>query len=155
MRNTIQPPKLNVKFNLAEKGIVGVQLKKADSLSWEIEGTSKYKQIDKLIERWMTAFSKKQQPNVELPIIFDGLPPFTLRVLTILRSIPFGVSLTYQELAEISGTPKGARAVGNACGRNPCPLIVPCHRVLAQNGLGGFTGGIEVKKALLVFEESP
>lgn len=150
-------PRLKAKFVLSEKGITNVAFvspaKSSSGMAWEIEGSSKGQQIEKMIEKWMTAFCKRQQPKVELPIVLDGLPPFTLHVLSILRSIPFGVSVTYQELAEIAGNPNGARAVGNACGRNPCPLIVPCHRVLASKGIGGFSmGGIEVKKALLSFE---
>lgn len=155
-RKKMLSPNLIVKFVLGAKGITAVKIcatsKKTQGITWEIEGSSKFHRIEKLIDTWMAAYSKGQQPTVDLPIVLDGLPPFTLHVLTILRSIPRGVSLTYQELAEIAGTPKGARAVGNACGRNPCPLIVPCHRVLASKGIGGFSVGVDIKKDLLAFE---
>lgn len=151
-------PDLKVTFILGQKGITGVNLspraKRGEGLIWETEGTSIVKNIKILIDNWMTAFSKKKQPNVELPIVLQNLPPFTLHILTILRSIPFGVSLTYKELAEIAGSQNGARAAGNACGRNPCPLIIPCHRVLAQDGIGGFSCGIDLKRTLLDFEKA-
>ena len=58
--------------------------------------------------------------------------------------------MTYGELAALAGRPAAARAVGAACGANPVPLIVPCHRVLAAGGgIGGFGGGLELKRALL------
>jgi methylated-DNA-[protein]-cysteine S-methyltransferase len=64
--------------------------------------------------------------------------PYQQRVWQALRTIPAGETLTYGQLAERLGS--GARAVGSACRANPCPLVVPCHRVVASNGLGGFAG---------------
>ncbi len=78
--------------------------------------------------------------------------PFQLAVWSALRAIPLGETRTYGELARALGRPGAARAVGRANGANPVPLIVPCHRVVAQAGLGGFTGGIEHKVRLLEHE---
>ena len=76
---------------------------------------------------------------------------YAQKVLHELRSIPFGEVITYGELARRVGT--SARAVGGAVGRNPVPIIVPCHRVLAGDGsLGGFSGGLDRKRALLAIE---
>jgi len=84
--------------------------------------------------------------------IFQGTE-FHRKVWTVIASIPYGETLTYGEIAEIIDKPNAARAVGNACGKNPIPVIVPCHRVLAANGkLGGYGGGLEVKRALLELE---
>ena len=69
-----------------------------------------------------------------------------------LAAVPYGQTLTYGELAERIGRPKAARAVGQAVGANPCLILIPCHRVLASNGLGGFGCGIERKKTLLALE---
>ncbi len=70
-----------------------------------------------------------------------------------LREIPYGSTISYRELARRVGRPKAARAVGSANGRNPLPIVIPCHRVIASDGsLGGFGGGIEVKQALLDLE---
>ena len=69
-----------------------------------------------------------------------------------LAAVPYGQTLTYGELAARIGRPTAARAVGQAVGANPCVIVIPCHRVLASNGLGGFGGGIERKIALLTIE---
>lgn len=80
--------------------------------------------------------------------------PFQRKVWEIVRGIPYGQTRSYGWVAAEAGIPKGAWAVGQAVGRNPVPLIVPCHRVVASDGsLGGFTGGIEIKRKLLELEK--
>jgi O-6-methylguanine DNA methyltransferase len=79
-------------------------------------------------------------------------PPFTRTVWRQLRKIPVGSVMTYGEIAAAIGRPGAARAVGNACGANPLPLFIPCHRAVARNGLGGFSGGLAWKRALLAAE---
>jgi len=75
---------------------------------------------------------------------------FVTKVLKEVRKIPYGETITYKELAErVRSSP---RAVGQALKRNPVPVIIPCHRVVAKNGLGGFSSGIEVKQKLLELE---
>jgi methylated-DNA-[protein]-cysteine S-methyltransferase len=78
---------------------------------------------------------------------------FTRAVHELLARIPYGETLTYREMAEETGNSRAARAVGGACGRNPVLIIVPCHRVVAAHGLGGFGGGLELKKRLLELEK--
>jgi len=74
---------------------------------------------------------------------------FQLRVWQELRKIPYGETITYRELARRLGNPKASRAVGQACGANPVPLIIPCHRVIAADGsLGGYSSGLERKRWL-------
>ncbi len=78
---------------------------------------------------------------------------FRMKVWNELQKIPFGVTLTYKELAARIGSPKGCRAVANACGANPFPILIPCHRVVACGGrTGGYTGGLDIKLALLDLE---
>lgn len=78
---------------------------------------------------------------------------FQRRVLTLTRMIPRGKVSTYGGLAEKLGMPKAARAVGTALATNPFPLVIPCHRVIRSDGsLGGYGGGLEMKKALLRME---
>ena len=77
---------------------------------------------------------------------------FQKMVWTELKKIPFGETRTYKEIAIAIGKPKAARAVANACGKNPYPIIIPCHRVVRSDGtIGGFTGdgGVEKKRQLL------
>lgn len=84
------------------------------------------------------------------PFAWPQATPFTLRVWRSLASIPAGSVLEYGALACRIGRPGGARAVGRACGANPLPLFIPCHRVLPKDGsLGGFTGGLPWKRLLL------
>jgi len=69
-----------------------------------------------------------------------------------LLEVPYGEVVTYKELACAVGSPGAARAVGNAVGKNPLPIVVPCHRVLAAKGLGGYSCGMDIKKKLLRLE---
>jgi methylated-DNA-[protein]-cysteine S-methyltransferase len=77
---------------------------------------------------------------------------FQIKVWKKLLKVPYGWVITYGELAREIGKPNAARAVGNAVGSNPIPIIVPCHRVVASNGIGGYSSGIEIKKILLKIE---
>ncbi len=79
--------------------------------------------------------------------------PFQRRVWQEARRIPFGESRSYGWIAEQLGQPGASRAVGQALGRNPLPVVIPCHRVLAKGGgLGGYSGGLDVKRRLLKLE---
>jgi O-6-methylguanine DNA methyltransferase len=81
---------------------------------------------------------------------------FDKRVWGALSALPWGSHTSYGELASVIGKPGAARAVGGACGRNPIPLIIPCHRVLQSGGLiGGYSGGAGVKERLLAIEGVP
>jgi methylated-DNA-[protein]-cysteine S-methyltransferase len=78
---------------------------------------------------------------------------FARRVLRAARRIPFGSVTTYSDMARRAGSPRAARAAGNALGSNPIPIVVPCHRVVhTGGGLGGYGGGLEVKRFLLTLE---
>ncbi len=80
--------------------------------------------------------------------------PFQLSVLEELIKIPYGTTVSYQEIAVRLGKPRAMRAVGAANGRNPIPVIIPCHRVIGANGnLTGFGGGLATKEALLKIEQ--
>jgi O-6-methylguanine DNA methyltransferase len=84
------------------------------------------------------------------PLDLSSGTDFQQRVWSELRKIPAGQSRTYSQIAQAIHKPKAVRAVGGACGANPIPIFVPCHRVLAANGrLGGFSSGLEWKKKLL------
>ena len=80
--------------------------------------------------------------------------PFQLAVLDALLEIPYGETVSYRDIAERIGHPSAVRAVGAANGRNPLPIVIPCHRVVGSDGsLTGFGGGIETKAALLRLEK--
>ncbi len=78
--------------------------------------------------------------------------PFQFGVLEAISAIPYGATVSYGELARRIGKPKAARAVGAVCAANPIPIIIPCHRVVASAGLGGFGGGLDLKRRLLALE---
>lgn len=88
-------------------------------------------------------------------IDLEGTPPFARRVYAATRALGPGATVTYGELAERVGSPGAQRAVGGALGRNPWPIVVPCHRVLAARGaIGGFSapGGVDTKRRMLAIE---
>ena len=88
------------------------------------------------------------------PLDLEGGTPFQKKVWAALRQIPAGQTESYGRLAAALGAPKAARAVGGACGANPIPLLIPCHRVLPSGGgLGGFSGGLQWKRRLLAMEK--
>jgi methylated-DNA-[protein]-cysteine S-methyltransferase len=94
-----------------------------------------------------------ERRDFEVPIDWQLVRGFGRRILEITSSIPFGSVSTYGAVAAEAGSPRGARAAGNALGANPIPIVVPCHRVLhATGGLGGYTGGLHRKRQLLAIE---
>jgi O-6-methylguanine DNA methyltransferase len=99
------------------------------------------------------AYLSGKSRSFSLPIDLDGQTPFQKKVWQMLQTIPYGRVRSYGWVARKIGKPGAARAVGAACGANPVPLLVPCHRVVAGDGsLGGFSGGLSNKKRLLKLE---
>lgn len=97
-------------------------------------------------------YFRGERQAFDLPLHPEG-SPFERKVWNTLCSIPYGTTWSYKQLAAEVGCPNGCRAVGNANGHNPIAIIIPCHRVIAHNGtLGGYTGGITIKKQLLRLE---
>jgi len=93
-----------------------------------------------------------QRTDFDLPLRLTGTD-FQLAVLAELQKIPYGETASYRDVAERIGRPKAVRAVGAANGRNPIPIVVPCHRVIGAGGdLTGFGGGLDTKEALLRLE---
>jgi methylated-DNA-[protein]-cysteine S-methyltransferase len=92
-----------------------------------------------------------ERTDFDVRMELDGTD-FQREVWTELTRIPYGETISYGELARRVGRPSAPRAVGQANGRNPIPVIVPCHRVLASNGIGGYGGGLKVKRQLLAVE---
>ncbi len=89
--------------------------------------------------------------NFTLPLCLNG-SPFEMRVWAVLLQIPYGETCSYGEIAAVCGNRKAARAVGQAVHRNPLPIVVPCHRVVGASNLGGYAGGLTVKRFLLRLE---
>ncbi|MGI6412978.1 MAG: methylated-DNA--[protein]-cysteine S-methyltransferase [Syntrophomonadaceae bacterium] len=89
--------------------------------------------------------------EIDLPRSSD----YARKVLYYVHTIPYGQTQTYSTVASKTGRPKAARAVGRIMGNNPIPLIIPCHRVIAKNGWGGFSapGGVYTKKSMILWEQ--
>ena len=104
------------------------------------------------VVRQLKAYFAGQRTSFELPLVLEGTD-FQKKVWIALREIPYGETVSYKKLAEAIGRPKAVRAVGAANGANPIPIIIPCHRVIGNDGsLTGFGGGLPLKKKLLDLE---
>jgi len=104
--------------------------------------------------RQVQAYFTGKLASFDLALDLSDLPPFSAATLHAACSIPRGQVATYGDLARQLGKPGGRRAVGQAMGRNPIPIIVPCHRVVSSTGLGGFSAeeGPDLKTRLLAHE---
>ena len=116
-------------------------------------------------KNWIYSASRFKHENDELIRYFEGElknfsvkchitgTAFQTKVLNELKTIPYGKTMSYSDVADRIGHPKAYRAVGSANGKNRLPIIFPCHRVISNNGeLGGFSGGLSIKKKLLELE---
>lgn len=119
-------------------------------LDWSAEATGKSELLDRALDQ-LRAYFAGELTEFDLPLQVDG-SEFQRTVCAAMLAIPFGETRTYGDIARDLGAPP--QPVGNACGGNPIPVIIPCHRVLSATGLGGFSGqgGIETKVALLKHE---
>lgn len=100
------------------------------------------------------AYVKGRGPCPAAELDFSGFTDFRKKVTAVVQEIPRGRTLTYGEVAVIAGHPRAARAVGHVMAANPFAVIVPCHRVVARQGMGGYFWGTGIKKKLLELEAS-
>jgi methylated-DNA-[protein]-cysteine S-methyltransferase len=104
----------------------------------------------------MDAYFAGQRRSFDVPVDWTLTTPFQQRVLDATRRVPPGELVSYGDIARTIGQPKASRAVGQALGHNPIPIVIPCHRIIASDGsLGGYTGGLTIKKKLLALEGAP
>jgi methylated-DNA-[protein]-cysteine S-methyltransferase len=103
--------------------------------------------------RQLAGYFAGELTEFDLSLAPDG-SPFEQRVWAAMQTIPYGETRSYGDLAAMIGS--APRAVGGACGRNPIPIVIPCHRVLAKTGLGGYSGdgGLATKQRLLQLEQT-
>lgn len=98
------------------------------------------------------AFFDGEKKSFDIQFELDGTD-FQKRVLEAISKIPYGETRSYKEVAIMAKSPNAARAVGNVCNKNKLFLLVPCHRVVASNGIGGYGGNLDAKRWLLNLEE--
>lgn len=95
-----------------------------------------------------------ERKSFDFTTVLVGGGDFFRRVAAAMRTVPYGETRTYAQIAEAIGSPKAYRAVGAACGKNPLLIVIPCHRIVASGGIGGFSCGIELKRKLLALENN-
>ena len=146
------------------RGVAGVQLPETTELATrarlqrrfpDAEETVPPPSVQRAIEAIVALLRGEARDLRDVPLDLEGVPEFNKRVYEIARKIPAGRTMTYGEIAKELGDRLLARAVGQALGHNPVPLIVPCHRVVAASGKsGGFSagGGVVTKLRLLTIE---
>ncbi|NGX51261.1 MAG: Bifunctional transcriptional activator/DNA repair enzyme Ada [Chlamydiae bacterium] len=146
-------PLISVRFEINSGQITRITLSQANAFCISIEGCEKgalQEEIFASIKGYLQG-----REFEKLPFDFSSFTPFMRAGIEAIRTIPFGQTATYGEIAKIAGNPKAARALGNVCNRNPFPLVIPCHRVVAGGGsLGGYAYGALMKRELLQFERS-
>src|SRR5271169_1732720 len=149
------------------QGVAGVQLPEAGEPETRARMFQRFPaageappppEVQQAIEQMVALLCGAPSDLSAVALDMDQVPAFHRRVYEVARTIPPGATLSYGELAARLGAPGAARAVGQALGRNPFAIVVPCHRVLAAGGkVGGFsaTGGITTKLRLLALEGGP
>jgi len=121
------------------------------ALHWDAQPRGESSALLKEAVQQLEAYDAGSLTEFDLPLAPKG-SDFQQQVYKAMLAIPFGETLTYGQIAKALACP--AQPVGQACGANPIPVIIPCHRVLSKNGIGGFSGagGVEGKIALLKHE---
>jgi methylated-DNA-[protein]-cysteine S-methyltransferase len=121
----------------------------------DIEEAEPTREVQRAIDRIVELLAGKPDDLQDIPLDLDGVPEFNRGVYDIARTIPPGQTMTYGDIAKRLGGVELSRDVGQALGHNPCPIVVPCHRVLAAgNKPGGFSanGGVSTKLKMLAIE---
>ena len=136
-----------LEIKASNKALISVNLKK----DYKAFTSSNNPVIKETIKQLSEYFEGKRR-TFDIPLSPEGTE-FQKKVWKELLCIPYGKTISYANLAEAVGNPKASRAVGSANGKNPIPIIIPCHRVIASDkGLGGYAYGLPVKKYLLELE---
>ncbi len=149
----------HIAVTASDRGICDLRFRAPDEDTfrheWQARGVDVVRDPDALapVLTQLREYFDGQRRVFAVDVDLQGLSPFAVRVLTITLDVGFGEVRTYGEIATAAGQPGANRAVGGALGRNPIPIIIPCHRVLQGRGrLGGFTGGLDLKRTLLSLE---
>ncbi len=140
-----------------QKGVCRVSFRKSeDELLSELESRSLLPEMapQKLERerRELSEYFQGKRRRFDLPIDLRWGTKFQKSVLQAASRIPFGECCCYGDVAKRVGRPRAQRAVGSALGKNPVAIVIPCHRVVASSGVGGYTGGLDVKRTLMEIE---
>ena len=148
-RALLTTPLGTLTLEASEQGLTGLQFAHRHKMGADSPGSNP---ILTLAKRELNAYFAQRLTRFTVPLDWRGTP-FQESVWEALLDIPFGETVSYGEIARAIDRPQSARPVGGAVGRNPLPIIVPCHRVIGSDQtLTGFTGGLNIKVALLELE---
>lgn len=146
---------------VGDAGLVRVSFRQSESaFVAELEGQLGMRAVRspsetaEVVEQLRAYFAGRRR-RFDVPVDLRHVTPFVRRVLNATMQVPAGNLVSYGDIARRIGQPKGSRAVGQALGRNPIPIVIPCHRVIAAGGrIGGYGGGLAIKRRLLRLEGS-
>jgi methylated-DNA-[protein]-cysteine S-methyltransferase len=149
----ISSPLGSILLTADDKGLTGINFQDAKGAKKPPAGSVEARERFEEAERQISAYFRRELKEFHLALSFKGTA-FQCSVWKALCAIPYGKTISYQELAKRIGRPTACRAVGAANGRNPLPIVVPCHRVIGSNGkLTGYYGGTHLKEHLLTLEK--
>lgn len=138
-----------IRLNISDAGLYEVKKEVLGLYPGARESLTAFKTVRTLLDRYLRGMPVDFDVEVDISDCAD----FTQQVLTKLRTIPYGEVRSYGWIAKELGCPGAGRAVGQAVKRNPLPIIIPCHRVIREDGsIGGFSLGVRLKKKLLALE---
>ena len=147
--DTLDTPLGTLTLEASERGLSSIRFPNQPK---SIAGRLTSNNVIKLAKQELTAYFASELKEFSLPLDWHGTA-FQESVWRALTAIPFGEAVSYADIARAIGRPQSARPTGGAVGRNPLPIIVPCHRVIgSDHTLTGFTGGLDIKVALLELE---
>lgn len=133
----------------------GQRLQKLKILSGEPADCGSPDSFTDMVYSQIIEYIRGERKSFDIELDIDSLTPFHSSVLKELQQIPYGKRVTYKQVASAVGSPRGSRAVGSACNRNPIHIIIPCHRVVGSSGsLTGYAAGVDTKEFLLNLEQS-
>ena len=148
-RDTLDTPLGTLTLEASERGLSSIRFPNRQQ---PVTGKLTSNSVIKLAKRQLKAYFARRLREFSVPLDWHGTA-FQESVWRALSAIPYGETLSYADIARAIGRPQSARPTGGAVGRNPLPIIVPCHRVIgSDHTLTGFTGGLDIKVALLELE---
>ena len=147
--DTLDTPLGTLTLEASERGLSSIRFPNRPK---SIAGKLTSNNVIKLAKQELTAYFASQLKEFSVTLDWHGTA-FQESVWRALSAIPYGETLSYADIARAIGRPQSARPTGGAVGRNPLPIIVPCHRAIgSDHALTGFTGGLNIKVALLELE---
>jgi methylated-DNA-[protein]-cysteine S-methyltransferase len=138
---------------VADRVVLSHELPLASAVEWSAEGLSAPRLVTRLADRVRRHLGGEQTSYRDVTIDLSWCTPFQLELAAALQRVPWGEIVSYGELAALAGRPDAARAAGTFCARNRFSLVLPCHRVVSADGIGGYgSSGVALKRRLLALE---